>query len=120
MKIKFNWGTGIFLVIVAFVAFFVSFIIYSFSHEINLVSEDYFPEEIAYEKTIQKIKNTQNLKQSVSLNIQDELLDVIFPENFDFDKIEGNIHFFYITDYKQDKKYIIDLNNKIIFYSFLI
>lgn len=112
MKIKFNWGTGIFIVIVLFVSIFIGFIIYSFSHDINLVSEDYFPEEIAYESTLQKIKNTGELKEKITHQITDDKIVVKFPDGFLSKDITGNIHFFYITNYKHDKKYKIHLNNK--------
>jgi hypothetical protein len=112
MKIKFNWGTGIFIVIVVFLAFFASFIIYSFSHKINLVSEEYFPEEIAYESTLQKIRNSNGLKEKITYKITDEHIILKFPDGFLSNEIKGTVHFFYITDYNHDKKITINLNNE--------
>lgn len=111
MKLNFNWGTGIFIVIIAFVSFFTGFIIYSFSHDVNLVSKDYFPDEIAYESTIEKIKNSNKLSEKIDLVKINDKIELIFPQGFLYTKISGSIHFFYITSYKEDKKFEIKLNN---------
>ena len=110
MRIKFNWGTGIFITIIVFVTFFVGFIFFSLTHDVNLVTKDYFPEEIAYESTLQKIKNTQKLTQKISYNKTKKTIEIIFPEAYDYKKVIGQIHFYYISSYRNDKRFRIQPN----------
>lgn len=115
MKIKFNWGTGLFITIILFISFFVSFIIFSFSKERNLVTKDYFPDEIAYDLKLEKIKNTNALEQKINTNLTGKNLEIVFPDYFKkSEKINGTITLYYIKSYKQDKKYKIntDKSNK--------
>ena len=62
---KFNWGHGI----AAFIGFFFiaifSFIFFTLQFETNLVEEDYYPKEIAYQEKIDKMHNTELLKEKI-------------------------------------------------------
>ena len=99
-----------FISIILFISFFVSFIIFSFSKERNLVTKDYFPDEIAYDVKLKKIQNTNSLKQKVLTNLKGENLQIIFPDIVkNTGKISGTVTFYYIKSYKQDKKYKIKI-----------
>lgn len=126
MKIKFTWGTGIFITIIMFVTFFVSFIIFSLTQDINLVSKDYFPEEIAYGSKLEKIRNADALKNKITIEQKDNLLIIHYPKknknlsgiiklyfvknsNFDIDiniKIADNKQIINIEKYKKGRYYI--------------
>ncbi len=104
MKFKFTWGTGILLTIILFVSFFISFVIFSFTKDVNLVTEDYFPDEIAYDLKIEKIKNTNALKEKVNFHTKNNILKITFPSFIsDRKKIKGTILLYYIKNYKNDK-----------------
>lgn len=113
MKIKFNWGTGIFIVITLFLSFFIGVIIFSFNQKINFVSKDYYPKEIEYQKQIEKIKNYNALNQSVNCVLSQNKIKICFPEFFRNKEVKGEIHFFYIKDYEQDTKYYIKFDSDI-------
>ena len=102
-KIKFTWGTGIFLVIVTFVSFFVSFIIFSQTQTINFETEDYYSKGVKYEEQIIKVKNTKALDQKVKMEQDAHQISLIFPEIFSGKDIKGQIQFYYYLDYKLDK-----------------
>lgn len=102
MKIKFTWGTGIFITIIIFVSFFTSFIIFSLTQDINLVSKDYFPEEIAYGQKLDKIKNADALKDKITIEQKEDQLVIFYPKNYENENIKGIIKFYYITDSKFD------------------
>ena len=108
MKIKITWGTGIFITIIIFVSFFTSFIIFSLTQDINLVSKDYFPEEIAYGQKLDKIKNADALKDKIKIEQKESKLIIIYPQNFKNKNISGKIIFYYVTDSKFDID--IDIN----------
>ncbi len=113
MKFKFTWGTGIFLTIIIFVSFFVSFIIFSFTKDVNLVTKDYFPDEIAYDIKIQKIQNTNSLKEKLIFSLNNRVLKIKFPSLIKNNKnISGTILFYYIKSARKDIIYPLNINDK--------
>jgi len=102
MKIKFNWGTGLFITILIFVTFFVSFIFFSLTQNVNLVTEDYFPDEIAYENKLDKIRNTNLLSEKITFKKENDKLIIFFPEGINKKDLSGTILLFYVTDNNYD------------------
>ena len=67
MKIKINWGTGIVIAIVLFIAFILSFVyktIFMEEYEHHLVSEDYYKDELHYQEEIDKLNNAKYTRKS--------------------------------------------------------
>lgn len=100
---KFNWGTGIILAFIGFISFIMYFIITMstddrFNHE--LVTENYYAEELAYQKDIDKLNNAKNLSQNITYKTSDKGLIISFPSNIDYKKITGNV-FLYRPSNKQ-------------------
>jgi hypothetical protein len=57
----------------------------------DLVTEDYYAEELAYQEDIDKLKNSNELTENVSFKKSDEGLLISFPKNIDFTKISGKV-----------------------------
>jgi len=113
MKIKFTWGTGIFITIIVFVSFFISFIIFSFTKDVNLVTKDYFPDEIAYDIKIQKIKNSNALINKIQFTVNNNILKIVFPDEIkDRNKVSGTVLLYFIKSYRKDKIFNINLNKQ--------
>jgi hypothetical protein len=109
MKIKLNWGTGLLITIISGITFFVSFILFSLTHDINLVSKDYFPEEIAYEEKIDKINNADKLIEKITLKKKENQIVINYPKN-KLSKISGKILLYYVTSYRHDKEFTLKPN----------
>ena len=93
---KINWGTGIVIAFVAFMLFILSFVYRSlvmdeYQHE--LVSEDYYKDELLYQEEIDKLNNAKNLVQDLSLSNTGEGIVIAFPETLLADSIRGSISF---------------------------
>lgn len=91
---KFNWGTGIVLAFVGFIAFIMYFVIsMNFNQKYNhdLVTEDYYKEELVYQNDIDKQKNALHLKENITYTKTPEGLRIQFPENFDASRITGKV-----------------------------
>ncbi len=111
MKLKFTWGTGIFITIAVFVSFFISFLIFSLSRDVNLVTKNYFPDEIAYDVKINKMQNTNALKEKVHFKLQNRVLKITFPPFIkNPEKVKGSVLFFYIKSRKKDKSFNLKLD----------
>jgi hypothetical protein len=100
---KINWGTGIVLAFIGFISFIMYFIItmnVDKKYDHDLVTEDYYAEELAYQEDIDKLKNSNDLTENVSFKKSDEGLLISFPKNIDFNKISGKV-FLYRPSNKQ-------------------
>ncbi|GAA4817219.1 FixH family protein [Litoribaculum gwangyangense] len=100
---KINWGTGIVLAFVGFISFIMYFIItmnVNDKYDHDLVTEDYYAEELAYQNDIDKLKNAKSLIQNITYELIDEGLIIHFPTNIDYKKITGNM-FLYRPSNKQ-------------------
>ena len=91
---KINWGTGIviaFIVFIGFIMFLVISMMTDDAFDYDLVTEEYYKEELAFQEEIDAETNASLLSENIVINRVDEGLLVIFPKNFEFDKIEGTI-----------------------------
>ena len=114
MKIKINWGTGIVIAIVLFIAFILSFVyktIFVEKYEHHLVSEDYYKDELHYQEEIDKLNNAKYLIENISLRNTDEGIIIQFPEDKDYHKIKGKVKFLKRSNDKLDFEKKIDLSN---------
>lgn len=93
---KFHWGHGISIFVVAFMTMILYFLISSFSHTTDLVATDYYQQEVNYQEQINKEKNARHLK--IDMIIKSEGLHIQFPEAID----EGVIQFFRPSDQQLD------------------
>ncbi len=117
MKIQFNWGTGIFITIVVFIGIMVSIIIFSMNQQVDLVSPDYYPKGVDYDKQIGKARNTNGLVEKVTCQKVNDSLIVLFPKEFDNKMVNGSIQFYFVTNFEKDfnRKIELDDENKQIF-----
>ncbi|WP_438977805.1 FixH family protein [Polaribacter sp.] len=100
---KFNWGTGIVVTIIAFIAFIMYFVITmstdnTYSHD--LVTDKYYQEELNYQQEIDAEKNAKSLKEKVTIEKNSKGLKINFPKYFNPKSIEGKV-FLYRPSSKQ-------------------
>ena len=100
---KFNWGTGIVITIIAFIAFIMYFVITmstdnNYSHD--LVTDQYYQAELNYQQEIDAEKNLNALNEKVSIQKNEKGLLINFPSKFKNEKVEGKV-FLYRPSSKQ-------------------
>jgi len=67
---KINWGTAIVLVFVGFISFILFFVVKmntNEKYEHDLVTEEYYKKELAFQKEIDAEQNAKNLKKDISV-----------------------------------------------------
>jgi nitrogen fixation protein FixH len=104
-NMKFNWGHGITIFLVIFVVTMVGVVVRisiddDYNHE--LVSENYYEDELKYQEEINKAENAKNLSGSIRYSISVDGITVTFPNDFPFDKVSG------IIKMKRPSKKILD------------
>jgi len=112
MKFKISWPTGIIIAIIAFIVFILSFVYrvtFMAEYDHHLVSEEYYKDELNYQKEIDKLNNAANLKEDITLKIVDNGLLITFPSKFDPTQISGLISFKRLSNDKIDFQFPIEL-----------
>ena len=72
---KFNWGTGIVLAFIGFISFILYFVITMSTnkkYDHDLVTDDYYKQELEYQSDINKEKNAKTLNQNLNWKKTDE------------------------------------------------
>ncbi len=76
-----NWGKGIAVVLVLFIGFIVTLVTIMISKDVDLVDEEYYQRDLAYNEEMIAIKNSNNLENKIQL-IQDEnIVSFSVPNN---------------------------------------
>ena len=107
-----NWGTKIILAFAGFIAVIFTLAYISMGQDVNLVSKDYYVQELAYEEQIQRIRNTQSLEQKPTLVVdrKTDKAHLVFPESLKDKLDEGQVLFYRPSNGAFDKTFSISLN----------
>ncbi len=90
---KLSWGTKLAMFASIYVIGILIFVGFSLTQDINLISKDYYPQGIDFQTKIDKIKNTQTLKEKVVVSQKAGVIQVQFPEGMR-SGVSGSIIFF--------------------------
>ncbi|MGV8947641.1 MAG: FixH family protein [Lutibacter sp.] len=112
MKFKMSWPTGIVIAMLAFIIFILSFVykatfVAQYDHQ--MVSEDYYKDELNYQQEINKLNKAAELSEDVTLTKVAEGLLINFPIEFDAKKITGTVSFQRPSNNKIDFQFPIKL-----------
>ena len=111
---KINWGTGIVIAFVLFIAFIMYFVInmnLNKKYDHDLVTEDYYQEELLHQNEIDKVDNAKKLKENVSWKKTDDGILISFPKDLDYTNIMGNVFLYRPSNKKVDFEIPISLSD---------
>ncbi len=94
---KINWGTGLVIGMVLFMAFIMYFVIKISTekkYDYDLVTEEYYKKEMVYQKEIDAEENSNSLSGSISGEKTEAAGCLTFPENLIIQKLQ--VRYFYI------------------------
>jgi hypothetical protein len=97
---KFNWGTGIVLSFIIFALSILLIIIFPFNQRVDLVTKDYYENELKYQDQINKVERTGLLDESIVINHNSKDLKITFPSSYR--QVSGEIIFYRPSDEKRD------------------
>ena len=107
MKTKWNWGRGIFLSIVLFMAIIVVIVMSMMNREVDLVTDKYYDKEIKYQQQIDKEKRTVESDKKITVNYSGSYVNVIFPKD---ERPIGDLYFYRPANLHKDFKVPIKLD----------
>ena len=108
---KLSWGWKIMIVYGGFVILILSMVIASNRQHFDLVSKDYYEEEIAYQKVIDAGKNQSCLSQPLGIHANDKMVVIDFPAEFKDKVLSGTVQFYSPVNSDWDRNYKITSQN---------
>lgn len=114
---KINWGTAIVLVFIGFITFIMYFVVRmntNKKYEHDLVTEEYYKKELAFQKEIDAEKNARALPNDVFIKKTPIGLSITFPEEKEFQKISGVISLYRPSNKQLDFSIPINLERNTI------
>jgi hypothetical protein len=99
---KMNWGYKILIVYLVFVMGMLALVYMSSMENKDLVSENYYDEEIKYQHIIDESANTASLSSEPVINRNKNIVNITFPAEFTNEKTEGDWVLYYAADKSKD------------------
>ena len=105
-----NWGWKLAIAMGLFMIGVLAVVIYTMTLDVNLVSEDYYQQELAYEDQITRLKNTESLEQKPTFGKTSDgkLIVLTFPSSIEPEK--GEIILYRPSDFKTDRRFPLKLD----------
>ena len=107
------WPKLIIATFVGFGLFIGNMVRLAMKTDVDLVSQDYYKKEIAYQQHINQVSATHKLDNDIMIShaAAAEQLSLVFPKNLATDKVTGMVHFFRPSDAKMDFELPLTLNS---------
>jgi len=105
-----NWGKKIAIVYLSFVGF-MGFLVWKClqQDDIHLVSKDYYQKEIAYQKDIDQMNNSNQLTKQLKYISKNRIVKLVFPK--ESIGSTGNINFYRPADARKDFAVKLEIAN---------
>lgn len=105
---KIGWGWKIALLYGGFVVLIASLVIASSHQHFDLVSKDYYGEEIAYQKVIDAGRNQSTLSSPLSIHANGQAITIDFPNEFRSKALSGQVVFYSPVNAEWDRSFKIN------------
>lgn len=109
--VKMSWGTRIALLYGGFVVLIVALVAGSMRQSFDLVSPDYYGQEIKYQEVIDAGKNQSALSAPVSLQVTASNVAINFPAEFKDKALSGTVLFYSPVHAAWDKEIAISASS---------
>jgi len=111
---KLNWGTSIIIAFVAFIGFILFFVVrMSMDDRANhdLVTDEYYRAELAYQKEIDAETNARDADNRPSIKKTPEGLLIAFPDGLEKKHLKGNVSLYRPSNKHLDFDLPLSLSN---------
>lgn len=108
---KMNWGARIAILYMSFVALIVTLVYRSMHEKFDLVTKDYYGEEIRYQEVIDAGKNQAALSAPVHFTQNGKEMTLIFPKEFQGKQMKGTVQFYSAVNAQWDKTFEVNIDD---------
>lgn len=106
-----NWGTKVFIGYAAGVCFISYFVVKSMMLTTEMVEEDYYNKELAFNEHIQGVNNAKLLAKPITIKSNESIIEVRIDSVIAQSLQNGVIHFYNPASEKADKKLALGHSN---------
>jgi hypothetical protein len=107
-----GWGTKIAILYIGFVLLILTMVLKSMTHTVDLVSTDYYEQELKFQEKINGTKNTDSLHLVFKTEARNNMVSITYPEQWLGRTITGKILFYRHSDSALDLSCSADQNDK--------
>ena len=109
--LKIGWGTRIAMLYGGFVLLIATLVVGSMRQDFDLVSADYYEQELKYQEVIDAGKNQSVLSEAVALGVDDNQVVLSFPNEFSGAALTGQVSFYSPVDASWDRNFDISTSD---------
>lgn len=106
-----NFGVKITVLYLSFVALILTLVFMCFGQKVELVSKDYYAQEIAFQDKINAVNNEKSLIGSINHSVNGNEVILTIDSTLLSNDFEGTIVFFRPSDSSKDVKLKMNFNN---------
>lgn len=106
-----SWSTRITLLYLSFVALIITLIYGSYSKKIELVTPNYYNEELSFQSKIDAQKNMAKLSDTITVSHDLSKIKITFPNDFSNVGIKGKLLFYCPVNSENDFEIPFETNN---------
>lgn len=99
-----NWGTKIVIVFGLFVSGILYMVFKAGSHNMDLVTTNYYEEELKYQQTIDAVERTNSLSARVTSAVSQDEINIQFPAEMKASSLTADVWLYCIADKSKDLK----------------
>ena len=115
---KLNWGTGIVITIVAFIAFILFFVVRMTTekkYDHDLVTEKYYQKELNYQKEIDAAQNSLDDDRLLKIMKIADGIQIEFPKDLTYKNITGKVFLYRPSNEQLDFEIPISISDSFFF-----
>jgi len=109
--IKLNWGTGIAATYLGFVVMILVLVFMSTREKIDLVTSQYYVEELKFQDKIDQIKRANQLSDPLTWEVAEDDIYIHYPSSLTPESLTGWVSFYCPSNDKNDRKFKINTSN---------
>ena len=107
-----NWGNKLVIVFLAFGTLMIYMVTRCIQTPVNLVTKEYYKDELAYQEVIDGTNKANKLSSQVSISQYAEYITLQLPQEMNNKSLTGNVWFYCPASSKKDKRFILKVDNQ--------
>jgi hypothetical protein len=108
-----SWGTKLTLVFISFVGLMATLVYKSFNTHFDLVTKDYYGEELRYQEVIDGKANAEAMEEQIAVAQATSDVVISFPASLHQEEIKGEVWLYFPNNAKFDQRIPLQLQNGI-------
>ena len=110
---KLNWGAGIAILYSGFVVMILVLVGMSTNQKIDLVTDNYYAEELRFQDKINKTERAKALKDPLKWEVDEKGILIHYPNSFLEKNISGKVNLYCPSDDSKDLSFQVNSTNNI-------